>query len=103
MIKGVGANKTDKAIINASQAAGGLGKVVENFDTQINWAAPLATSHSHKSAAANKRKVQLDLRILKPFNPYPNRVHDSFQISSDPLATLDEVELDRWLNRHKEI
>lgn len=36
MIKGVGANKTDKAIINASRAAGGLGKVVENFDTQIN-------------------------------------------------------------------
>lgn len=102
MIKGMGANKTEKAIINASRAAGGQRKVIENFDTQINRAAPLASSHTHKSAAADESKVQLDLRIVKPFNPQPNRMHDSFPvISSDPLATLDEVELDRWLNRHK--
>ena len=99
MIKGIGANKTKKAIINASRAVGGQRKVI---DTQINRAAPLASSHSHKSAAADESKVQLDLRVLKPFNPQPNRMHDFFPfISSDPLSTLDEVELARWLNRHK--
>ena len=102
MIKGMGANKTEKAVINASRAAGRQRKIIENFDTQINRATPLASSHSHKSAAADESKVQLDLRVLKPFNPQPNRMYDSFPvISSDPLATLDEVELDRWLRRHK--
>ena len=98
MIKRMGANNTEKAITNASRAAAGQQKVIENFDTQKNRAAALASFHSHKSAAADESKVQLDLRILKPFNTQP----DSFPVlSSDPLPTLDEVELDRWLNRHK--
>lgn len=32
----------------------------------------------------------------------PNRKHDSFKdILPDPLATLDEQELNQWLSRHK--
>ncbi|XP_068685296.1 uncharacterized protein [Montipora foliosa] len=102
MIKRMGANKTDKAIANASRAAGGQRKIVENFDAQVNRASPSTSSHSHKSAATDEGKVQAALHALKPFNAHPHRRHDSFPaISPDPLSTLNEVELDRWLNRHK--
>ena len=58
MIKGMGANNTEKAIISASRAAGGQQEIIENFDTQINRAAPLASFHSHKSAAADGSPVR---------------------------------------------
>lgn len=41
-----------------------------------------------------------DLQDLKPFDNIPNHKHDSFQdISADPLATLDKVDLDKWLEK----
>ena len=40
-IKRMGAIKTDKAIANASRAAGVQRKVVENVDAQVNRASPL--------------------------------------------------------------
>ena len=100
-IKGMGVNKIDKAIENASRAAGGQHKVVENFDVQINRAVS-SSSHSHRSAAADESKVLADLRALKPFTNEPNRTHDSFpNIAPDPLATLNQAELEKWLTRHK--
>ena len=34
MIKNMGANKTDKAIVRASKSVGGLRQIVDNFDQQ---------------------------------------------------------------------
>lgn len=100
-IKGMGANKTDKAIENASRAAGGQRKVVENFDVQINRAFS-SSSHTHRSTAADESKILADLRTLKPFTNEPNRMHDSFpNVLPDPLATLNQAELETWLTRHK--
>ena len=45
----MGANKTDKAIQNASRASGGQQKICENFDTQVYRAKPTA-SHSQAKA-----------------------------------------------------
>ena len=43
-----------------------------------------------------------DLRELKPFNHDPNRKHDPFpDIVADPLATVNHVDLEKWLRRHQ--
>lgn len=61
-----------------------------------------SSSHTHRSAAADESKVLLDLRVLKPFTNEPHRMFDSFPgIQPDPLSTLDQTELDKWLARHK--
>ena len=99
-IKAMGANKTNKAIDRSSRASGGERQIAENYDQQVNRPVH-SSSHSHQSSVLDDKKILADLRTLKPFNTIPNRKHDSFQeISSDPLATLDETELARWLSRH---
>ena len=101
LIKGMGANKTDKAIERASRAAAGVRKIVENFDTQVSLS-PASSTHSHKSSARDEAKILTDLRQVKPFSNQPGRSHDSFpNIRPDPLETMDAEELDRWLTRHK--
>lgn len=73
---------------------------VQNFDHQLNRDVH-PSSHSHRSSATDAEKVIADLSLLKPFSFVPNRKHDSFKdILADPLATLDEQELNQWLSRH---
>ena len=71
LIKEMGANKTDKAIDNASRAVVGARKIAENFDYMVYREAK-SSSHSHA-------KVLSDLCILKPFSIQPNRKHASFR------------------------
>ena len=100
-IKLMGANKTDKAIDSSSRASGGERQIVENYDEQVNRGVH-AASHSHQSSVSDEKKILADLRTLKPFDTVPNQMHVSFQeITSEPLATLDETELAKWLARHK--
>lgn len=49
LIKSMGANKSDKAITRASKASGGVSKVVESFEKQVNLHSRSST-HSHKSS-----------------------------------------------------
>ena len=100
-IKTMGPNKTDNAIDKSSRASGGEDKIGENFDVQIRRATR-SSCHSHRAAATDETIVMTDLRVVKPFTNVPNRMHDSFpDIQPDPLASLDQTELDKWLARHK--
>ena len=100
-IKLMGANKTNKAINCSSRTSGEERQIVENYDQQVNRGVH-ASSYSHQSSVSDEKKVLADLRTLKPFDTVPNRKHASFkEISSEPLATLDETELAKWLSRHK--
>ena len=61
----MGANKTDKAIERASKASGGITKIVEAFEQQVNIAQKSAT-HSHKSSIkVYKTKKNATLNIPK--------------------------------------
>ena len=40
----------------------------------------------------------------KPFGSVPNRIHESFpDIQPNLLVSLDDTELDKWLERHKNL
>ena len=67
LIKAMGANKTKKAIGRASQASGGVTKVVEAFESQVRMARKSST-HTHKSATTDEVLILHDLRSLRPFN-----------------------------------
>ena len=61
----------------------------------------LTTADIVGSPSSNARgKSSPDL--VKPFNNEPNRMHDSFPtILPNPLATLDQTELEKCITRHK--
>jgi hypothetical protein len=102
LIKAMGANKTTHAIERASRAAGGVRQVVENFDNNVSLAKQ-SSDHTHRSTEADEAIILSDLRDIKPFMPSPGRKHKSFsKIDSDNLKSLNEVDFETWLARHKE-
>ena len=103
MIRSMGANKTDKAIVMASRAVGGSKQIVENFDYMV-YRDGHSSLHSHASPIKDEEKVSDNLRILKPFSIKPKRKHTSFRnIRLDPLESLDRQKFDEWLQNHKMI
>jgi hypothetical protein len=100
-IKGMGANKTDKAIARMSRAAGGLREIVLNFDNKTGIKVK-PSSHSHKSSKNDEQQIITDLINLKPFSSIEGRRHDAFpDASSNTLAALDKDAFHEWLKRHQ--
>ena len=91
-IKGMGANKTPKAIERLSMAAGGTMEIVKKFDSAMGIKAKSA-SHSHKSSQKDKKIVISYLLSLKPLP----------DVSSDTLHTLHYDAFHEWLKRDKKI
>ena len=56
LIKGMGTNKTNKAISRASRAVGGIQHIVENLNLQAS-SRPTSGSHSHKATVPNELKI----------------------------------------------
>ncbi len=101
LIKSMGANKTDKAIERASKASGGVTKIVEAFEQQVNIAQKSAT-HSHKSSIKDEAVIRADLRSLKPFQKQDGRAFESFMnISDNPTSSFNQAKFDTWVKRHK--
>ncbi len=101
LIQLMGANKTEKAIQRMSKAAGGVRKIVNVFEDQASIR-PKSSAHSHRSSSEDERKIQADLRKLKPFSQVPGRSHASFpQISCNPLEGFNEAKFGEWLRRHQ--
>ena len=60
----MGANKTEKAISRASKASGGVCKVVEAFESQVNIEKK-SSSHSHRSLSEDEKLISRDLRSFR--------------------------------------
>ena len=100
-IKGMGANKTPKAIERFSMAAGGTMKIVKNFDSEVGIQTK-SSSHGHKSSLKDENIVINDLLAIKPFECIENRQHEGFSdASSNTLSTLDYEAFTEWLKKHK--
>ena len=101
IIKGMGANKTNKSIERASKAIGGVRKIVENFEQQVSKKQQ-STHHTHKSSQSDEAIILNDLHQLKPFTVKQGRLHASFNnIAPDPLCGVNQDEFSIWLERHK--
>ena len=101
LIRSMGANKSEKAISRASKASGGVRKIVESFNEQVNIHRK-SSAHSHKSSLEDERVILEDLRALRPFQQVEGRSFDSFNdISHDPIHTLDKSKFQKWIARHK--
>ena len=101
LVRSMGANKTEKAIERASKASGGVTKILEAFEEQMNIH-PRSTTHTHKSSTDDEVVVARDLRSLRPFKQEEQRRFETFDaISHDPTHLLDEAKFKEWVDRHK--
>ena len=100
LINSMGANKTETAIGRASKASGGVTKIVEAFESQIN-VHQKPSAHSHKSSAEDERAIIKDLRATRPFKKEDDRMFQSFAgISHEPVHPFDEERFKEWIDRH---
>ena len=82
LIRAMGANKTEKAISRASKASGGVSKIVETFETQVNMNSK-SSMHTHKSSVDDER--------IRSFQKKKGRMLTSFpDIPCDPVKTFDQ-------------
>ena len=56
LIRSMGTKKTEKAIERASKASGGVTKIVEAYEQQVNIQ-PKSTMHSHKSSTNDETVI----------------------------------------------
>ena len=96
-IKGLGSNKTKKAILRTGKALGVVAPVLDNFD-QDNHLTEIYSSHK-------SRNVEKDLNILvkelsSVFTQIQGRYHKSFPNPKHPLHLQTIQELKSWISSH---
>jgi hypothetical protein len=100
LINSMGANKTETAIGRASKASGGVTKIVEAFESQVNMRQK-SSAHSHKSSAEDEHVIIKDLRATRPFRKEDDRLFQSFAgISHEPIHPFDKEKFKEWIDRH---
>lgn len=101
IVKGMGANKTPKAIIRASKSAAGVQQIVTRFDANAHIHSQ-SNSHTTCSSDEDESIIINDLRKLRPFHIVPQRSHASFSdIEVSPLVGIDMLNFFAWLEKQK--
>ena len=97
----MGANKTTKAILRASQSGVGVHEIKWSFDKVTNIHR-VSQTHSARSSVEDELMMLQDLRKLHPFRVVSGRYHAHFPDTAiSTTANLDVGELFTWLERHK--
>ncbi len=91
-LKGLGANKTPKAISTAGRVLGLLGVVMDNFDSETSVS---KISGSHRIASIDRDLSLLLKQLSTAFKEIPGRFHYSFPKPRHPLyeKTLNEIQV----------
>lgn len=96
-VKGLGANKTDKAITRLGKCVHSLDQILTNFDESLD------VHHSagfHTVASLNK-DVNIVVKELteqvKPFSHSKGRSHRSIKITKPILKSLDSIKFHSWM------
>ena len=77
VVKGMGANKTTKAILRASQSGAGVHEIKWSFDKATNIHR-VSHTHSARSSVEHELMMLQDLRKLRPFRVMSGRCHAHF-------------------------
>ena len=74
VMKGLGASKTDKAMVRASQAAPTVSSVTEMFRSSVGLKTHSSRFSHHKKDDSEDKAIVMDiLRETRPFSVQPNR------------------------------
>ena len=100
LIKGLGSNKTDKAIIRASLAADTVTAITRYYEHVLN--VPKATdAHTKRVSEKDIETIHSKLRKLRPFRFTEGRCYNGMpQIGYTPFTRINREELTTALQRN---
>ena len=100
VVRGMGPNKTAKAMTRASKAAAGIQQIVRRVNDESDIKR-VSQVHSQKSSIEDELMIVKDLRKIKPFERKLGRSHAHFdQMQVSPTSTIDMKSLFLWLEKH---
>ena len=74
-----------------SKASGGVTKIVEAYEQQVNIQ-PKSAMHSHKSFTNDETVINADLRSVRPFQKQDGKAFRSFvNTSTNPTSSFDQA------------
>ncbi|XP_053386739.1 uncharacterized protein LOC128550851 isoform X2 [Mercenaria mercenaria] len=89
LIRSLGANKTDKAILRCTKAADTIEKISSYVDSVASQ--KKSSKHHVPKAVKDQEIIQRSLRQLRPFNKTPGRSCDGFpKICRSPLKKINK-------------
>ena len=99
-IKGLGANKSSKAINRVGKAIGTITKTLTNFDA-VNNVPDESGHHSKRSSEKDLHKIVNQLVKSRVFDIIPGRRHKSFpHLQMNYITSLSKKHLKEWMIDH---
>ena len=99
LIRNLGANKTDKAIIRVSMAADTVATITKNFQQTVGVVTK-SGRHTKHISDGDREKVKKALRKLRPFNFTTGRQYQQMpKIPFSPFANIDLADMEKSLKR----
>lgn len=99
-IEGLGANKSERAIIRVGKTVGILDELLNSFDSE-NGISPVSDTHSARGMDKDLHLVIKELQEIRAFEVSSSKVHNSFKsLSTNLIRTLDEKKVKDWMVTH---
>ena len=99
-ISGLGANKSEKAIIRAGKTVGALSSAMDNLDKKL-LLPTTSGSHSTRSVTKVLKEIVNILQQQHVFQKAQGRKHKSFKnLKTNLIRTIDEHNLKEWMTEH---
>ena len=96
-IKGLGANKTPKAITRIGNAIGPIHSVLNNFNNSVLNVTP---SGKHRTASSEKDRDKIINQLFDVFDEQQGRSHSCFKNYARIFAKFDPKKLNKWITEH---
>ena len=96
-IKGLGANKTERAVNRVGKALGTIVPVLTRFDVENGVS---YVSGAHKRTSTDKDVDIVLTELQRCFSRCPARSHPTFPNPADPLHVKTHTELLSWIEDH---
>ena len=98
-ISGLGANKSEKAIVRVGKSIGALSHTIDNLDREFQVSAT-SGSHSTRSSSKDFKEVVRILHQQQDFRKTQGRRHKSFQSLTSIIQSINEHNLKEWMTEH---
>ena len=100
VVKGLGAVKSDQAMLRSSKAAPVISQLASNLNAQMGIKTKASRGHSSKSSEEDHACLHTYLRAEAPFGNKCRKM--SINLRSSVLHDVDKLKLVTFMNRHKE-
>ena len=98
-VRGLRANKTEKAIIRVGKILGTLAPLLDNYDIDNNVGV-VSGAHRTPSIEKDRDLIVQHLQQCKFFTLQDGRSHSRFSTPRDILHTMDKKTILQWITEH---